>query len=380
MWEIQLFKLNYDEKESKAVKDIVDSGWITMGEESKEFENRFAKMLGDNIFAIAVSSGTASLHMALLGLDIGVGDEVIIPALTFVADINVVKMVGATAVLADCGSYNNWNVTAKSIEAQITPKTKAVIVVHFAGYPCEMDEIVELCNNRGIYLIEDCAHAPDARYKGKACGTFGDYGCFSFFTNKNLSVGEGGMLVCQDEKLALKAKYYRSHGMSALTLDRHKGRAISYDVAHIGLNYRIDEMRSAIGLVQLDKLQDANKKREILVKRYIDRLSTIKDISIPFTNLKNIESVYHIFPILLSAQIDRVWLIDELKNRGIQSSIHYPAFRDFTAFKDIGLNSAPIAEDIANRELTLPLYPTMSLDEVDLVCDSLYQILELEKV
>jgi len=188
------------------------------------------------------------------------------------------------------------------------------------------------------------------------------------------------MLVCQDEKLALKAKYYRSHGMSALTLDRHKGRAISYDVTHIGLNYRIDEMRSAIGLVQLDKLQDANKKREILVKRYIDRLSTIKDISIPFTNLKNIESVYHIFPILLSAQIDRVWLINELKNRGIQSSIHYPAFRDFTAFKDIGLNYAPIAEDIANRELTLPLYPTMSLDEVDLVCDSLYQILELEKV
>jgi len=380
MWEIQLFKLNYDDKESKAVKAVVDSGWITMGEKSQEFENRFANMLGDNISAVALSSGTASLHIALLGLDIGVGDEVIIPALTFVADINVVKMVGATPILADCGSYNNWNVTSKSIEAQITPKTKAVIVVHFAGYPCEMDEIVELCNRRGIYLIEDCAHAPDAKYRGKACGTFGDYGCFSFFTNKNLSVGEGGMLVCKDDELALKAKHFRSHGMSALTLDRHKGRAISYDVAHIGLNYRIDEMRSAIGLVQLDKLKSANRKRELLVKRYIERLSDIEDISIPFTDLKDTEPVYHIFPILLSPTIDRVWLIGELKNRKIQSSIHYPAFKDFTAFRDIGLNSAPIAEDIANRELTLPLYPTMSLDEVDLVCDTLYQILELEIV
>ncbi|MCK4440876.1 MAG: DegT/DnrJ/EryC1/StrS family aminotransferase, partial [Sulfurovaceae bacterium] len=321
MWKVQLFKLNYDEKESKAVKDTVDSGWITMGEKSKEFESRFANMLGANVSAIAVSSGTASLHMALLGLDIGLGDEVIIPALTFVADINVVKMVGATPILADCDSFKNWNITAKSIESQITPKTKAVIIVHFGGYPCEMDDIVELCNSRGIYLIEDCAHAPDARYKGKACGTFGDYGCFSFFTNKNLSVGEGGMLVCKDEKLALKAKYFRSHGMSALTLDRHKGRAISYDVEHIGLNYRIDEMRSSIGLVQLDKLKSANQKRKLLVQRYMDKLSGIEDISIPLVNLENIESVYHIFPILLSSKIDRVWLIGELKNRGIQSSI-----------------------------------------------------------
>jgi len=380
MWEIQLFKLNYDNKEAKAVKDIVDSGWITMGEKTKEFEKQFANMLGDDIFATAVSSGTAALHMALLGLDIGVGDEVIIPALTFVADINVVKMVGATPVLADCGSYSNWNITADSIEAQITSKTKAVIVVHFAGYPCEMDKIVELCDRRGIYLIEDCAHAPDAKYMGKVCGTFGDYGCFSFFTNKNLSVGEGGMIVCRDEDLAIKAKHFRSHGMSALTLDRHKGRAISYDVAHIGLNYRIDEMRSAIGLVQLAKLKGANRQREILVKKYIDRLSDIEDISIPFIDLENIEPVYHIFPILLSPKIDRVWLIGELKNLKIQSSIHYPAFKNFTAFRDIGLNPAPIAEDIANRELTLPLYPTMSLDEVDLVCDALKFILEKEVV
>ena len=375
MWKVQLFKLNYNERETKAVKDVVDSGWITMGEKTKEFENSFSK-IHDHVDCTAVSSATAALHMSLLALGIQERDEVIIPALTFVADINVVRMVGATPILADCDSFDDWNISAQTIKKQITPKTKAIIAVHFAGYPCQMDEIVELCQENNIALIEDCAHAPGAKYKGKSVGTFGKYGCFSFFTNKNLSVGEGGMLTTTDTELAQQAKYFRSHGMTALTLDRHKGRAITYDVAQTGLNYRIDEMRSALGLIQLDKLSHANTQRKELVERYVERLKECKNISIPFLNLKDIQSVYHIFPILLNEKIDRVALIGKLKEEGIQSSIHYPAFKDFTAFKDIGLNSAPIAEKIATRELTLPLYPTMTLDEVDLVCDSLIKIME----
>ncbi len=370
MWKVQLFKLNYDKRESQAVKDVVDSGWITMGEKTKAFEATFSKA-HDDVLSTAVSSATAALHMSLLALGIKEGDEVIIPALTFVADINVVRMVGATPVLADCESYEDWNISARTIEKVITSKTKAVIIVHFAGYPCQMDEIVALCKEKNIALIEDCAHAPGARYNGRAVGTFGKYGCFSFFTNKNLSVGEGGMLTTQDEKLDQQAKYFRSHGMTALTLDRHKGRAITYDVAQSGLNYRIDEMRSTLGLIQLDKLKDSNTKRKLLVERYIEKLSGVKGLSIPFLNLNNIEPVYHIFPILLDESVDRVALIGKLKEDGIQSSIHYPAFKDFTAFKDIGLNEAPVAEDIATRELTLPLYPTMNLEEVNLVCDSL---------
>ena len=371
MWKVQLFKLNYDEKESKAVKDIVDSGWITMGETTKEFENNFSTLLGNDVKSTAVSNGTAALHMALLGLKIKDGDEVIIPALTFVADINVVRLVGATPVLADCGSYENWNITAESISKVITPKTKALILVHFAGYPCQMDEILELCKKHEIEVIEDCAHAPGAKYKGQSCGTFGKYGCFSFFTNKNLSVGEGGMITTCDEDLAQQSGYFRSHGMTALTLDRHKGRAITYDIAQSGLNYRIDEMRSALGIVQLEKLVHANTLRKALVARYVENLKNSKKIAIPFLDLTNIESVYHIFPILLDKTLDRVELITKLKDEGIQSSIHYPAFKDFTAFKELGLNDAPIAIDIASRELTLPLYPTMLIDEVDLVCDSL---------
>ena len=375
MWKVQLFKLNYDEQESKAVKDIVDSGWITMGEKTKEFEGNFSTMLGKDTKSVAVSNGTAALHTALLGLGIASGDEVIIPALTFVADINVVRLVGATPILADCASYEDWNITAKSIEKVITSKTKAVILVHFAGYPCQMDEIIELCNEKNIQIIEDCAHAPGAKYKDRSCGSFGKYGCFSFFTNKNLSVGEGGMITSQDEELDQQAKYFRSHGMTALTLDRHKGRAITYDVAQSGLNYRIDEMRSALGLVQLEKLTDANSKRKILVERYVENLTDVEQIAVPFLDLTNIKPVYHIFPILLDKNIDRVKLITDLKEQGIQSSIHYPAFKDFTAFKDIELNEAPIAEDIASRELTLPLYPTMTLEEVNLVCDSLKKAL-----
>lgn len=371
MWKVQLFKLNYDERESQAVKDVVDSGWITMGEKTKEFEAKFSEFLGNNVKSIAVSNATAALHMSLLGLGIKEGDEVIIPALTFVADINVVRIVGATPVLADCGSYEDWNITAETIKKVITPKTKALILVHFAGFPCQMDEIMTLCKENNIAVIEDCAHAPGAKYKGQAVGTFGEYGCFSFFTNKNLSVGEGGMLTTCDESLAQKARYFRSHGMSALTLDRYKGRAITYDVAQSGLNYRIDEMRSALGLVQLEKLKNANHQRKVLVERYVENLKDAKNISIPFLNSANIEPVYHIFPILLNADLDRVKVITKLKEDGIQSSIHYPAFKDFSAFKDIGLNSAPIAEDIATRELTLPLYPTMTLEEVDMVCDSL---------
>jgi len=375
MWKVQLFKLNYDEREPQAVKDVVDSGWITMGEKTKEFESAFSDV-HDGVLSTAVSSATAALHMSLLALGIKKGDEVIIPALTFVADINVVRMVGATPVLADCESYEDWNISARTIEKVITSKTKAVIAVHFAGYPCQMDEIVALCKEKDIALIEDCAHTPGARYKGQSVGTFGEYGCFSFFTNKNLSVGEGGMLTTKDKELDQQAKYFRSHGMTALTLDRHKGRAITYDVAQSGLNYRIDEMRSALGLIQLDKLKDANRQRKVLVQKYVERLADIQKMSIPFLNLKDIESVYHIFPILLEKGIDRVKLIGKLKDDGIQSSIHYPAFKDFTAFKEVGLNDAAIAEDISKRELTLPLYPTMTLAEVDLVCDSLIKHLK----
>ncbi len=371
MWKIPLFELNYDTAESSAVMAVLDSQWLTMGEQINSFEHEFSNFLGGSVHSIAVTNCTAALHMAMLLAEVGKGDEVIIPALTFIADANVVAMTGATPVLADSVSYDDWNVSAETIAEKITAKTKAVIVVHFAGYPCEMDEIIALCDERNLLLIEDVAHAPGATYKGKACGTLGDIGCFSFFTNKNLSIGEGGMFVTTDSDINQKARYLRSHGMTTLTLDRHKGRAISYDVAQPGLNYRMDEMRAALGLVQLRKLPQNNQQRGELVQRYGDLLADVKGVSVPFLEMHDIEASYHIFPILLDASIDRIAVIEALKKDGIQSSIHYPSFREFTAYKAMDFPATPIADEISQRELTLPLYPNMTFTQLDLVVESL---------
>lgn len=387
MWKVQLFKLNYDDREVKAVTDVLRSGWITMGEKTTEFERKFADFLGEGpIYCTATSSGTAALHLAMIASNIRSDDEVIIPALTFVADINVVRISGARAVLADCTSYDDWNISPKEIKRKITDKTKAIIVVHYAGFPCEMDEILSIVSkankermDRGlapIKLIEDAAHAPGAKYKGVHCGTMGDIGCFSFFTNKNLSVGEGGMFVTKDKDLDSEARYIRSHGMTTLTLDRHKGRAISYDVKRVGLNYRIDEMRAALGLVQLDKLPEANRARELLVREYYRLLDGQSAISIPFQHIKNRSMSYHIFPILLDPSINREAIITGLKDKGIQASIHYPAFHDFSTYHDLDPDEVPITTEIAQREITLPLYPTMGLSKVKCVCDALKAVIK----
>ena len=373
MWDIQLFKLNFDHRESDAVASVVNSGWLSMGEETINFENRFSSFLGKDVYCRAVSNGTAALHMALLALEVSDGDEVIIPSLTFVADINVVKLVGATAVLADASNLDDWNMSLETIKEKVTNKTKAVIIVHYAGYPCkDILAISKFCNDKGIALIEDVAHAPGASVNGKKCGTFGAIGCFSFFSNKNLSIGEGGMVSTMCPGLHKKLGYLRSHGMTSLTLDRHKGRSITYDVAQPGLNYRMDEMRSAIGSVQLKKLLNGNLRRGELTMRYRSNLSATS-VMIPFKEQpSNIESVYHILPILLPDGVDRVLIIEALKEKGIQSSIHYPPFWDFSAFKgQFEQDDSPVTAEICSRQLTLPLFPTMTDQEVDQVTSAL---------
>ena len=369
-WKVQLFKLNYDEMEPQAVKEVLESAWITMGQKTIDFETKFTEYLGYGVKGLALSNCTAALHLALIALGIKEGDEVITPSLTFIADQNVTSMVGATNVLADITSYEDWSMDPKDIEARITPKTKALILVHYAGFACDMDAIVDICKRHNIYLIEDCAHTPGADYKGRPLGTFGDIAAFSFFTNKNLSVGEGGMIVTKSDELIEKLKGLRAHGMSVPSFDRFKGRAITYDVVAPGLNYRIDEMRSALGLVQLSKLDQANQNRTDLVHHYYERLDNVKGISIPFRNFTRGKPNFHIMPIMLDDDIARVKLITSMKEDGIQTSIHYPVIQNFTAYQG-KVNRTPKAEYVSEHELTLPLYPTMTLEEVDLVCDAL---------
>ena len=188
-WKVQLFKLNFDERESQAVLDVLRSGWITMGQQTIDFEAAFAAELGEGTSCLAVSNGTAALHVAVLALGIGPGDEVIVPSLTFVADLNSVRMTGAAPVIADVQSMEDWAMSPADIERRITPRTKAIMVVHYAGYACDMDAILDICRRHRLPLIEDCAHAPGGTYRGRKLGTFGEVSAWSFFTNKNLSVG-----------------------------------------------------------------------------------------------------------------------------------------------------------------------------------------------
>jgi dTDP-4-amino-4,6-dideoxygalactose transaminase len=248
-YKIPLTSSNLGYAELKAVSRVIRSNWLTQGPVTEEFERRFADYIGTK-YALAVSSGTTALHLALLSLNIGRGDEVICPSLSFVASANAICYVGAKPIFADIVSENNFDISADSIEKRITPKTKAIMVVHYGGYPCDMDAISKLAKRHNLKIIEDAAHAHGAVYKGRRCGGLGDIACFSFFSTKNMVTGEGGMVLTNDAAIAEKVRLLRSHGMTTQTLDRYRGHAHTYDVIMLGYNYRINEIASALGIVQ----------------------------------------------------------------------------------------------------------------------------------
>ena len=377
MWKVPLFNTSFDTDDELAMLEAIRSGWVTMGERTLEFEDAFARFIGAE-HAIAVSSGTAALHLAAIALGVGPGDEVICPSLTFVAGANSILYTGATPVFADITGDENFNVSPSDIEAKVTQRTKAISVTHYAGYPCDMEPILRTAEKHGLSVIEDCAHAPGADYKGQRCGTMGDVGCFSFFSNKNMTTAEGGMLTTNNEALAKKFRLLRSHGMTAQTLVRHRGHAFSYDVVDLGFNYRIDEIRSAIGIVQLGRLEEANKKRAALAGLYAERLSGLEGLTVPFGSTPH-RSAHHILPVLLGTGVDRSALMEHLKGSGIQSSIHYPPIHRFKYYRSkLGdsTGALPVTEDVAERELTLPLYPTMGEAAVNYVCQSIAGFLD----
>jgi dTDP-4-amino-4,6-dideoxygalactose transaminase len=264
----------------------------------------------------------------------------------------------------------DWSIDPNDIEARITSKTRAVMIVHYAGYACDIERITAICKRHNLFLIEDCAHTPGADYNRQPLGTFGDIAAFSFFANKNIAVGEGGMVVTRNQELFERFRRLRSHGMSVPSFDRYRGRAASYDVESPGLNYRIHEISSALGLVQLQKLEDANKKRQKLTERYLKQLDDVPSVTVPYRNFRRGKSSYHIMPVLLSESTDRAAVIESMKQDGIQTSIHYPAIQNFSAYKG-KVNTTPKAEYVSAHELTLPLYPGMTEMEVDIVCGAL---------
>jgi dTDP-4-amino-4,6-dideoxygalactose transaminase len=364
-WQVPLANLDYGPAEEKAVVDVLHKGWLTMGSVTQKFEREFAAFLGVK-YAFALSNATVALHLACLALDIGQGDEVIAPSLSFVATTNAVLYTGAQVRFADIQSARDLTISPEEIEKQITPRTKAIMLMHYAGYPCQLDNILALADHYGLAVIEDAAHAPGASLRGRSLGTWGDVGCFSFFSNKNLAIGEGGMLVTERDDIAEKVRLLRSHGMTSLTWDRHQGHAYSYDVVDLGYNYRIDEIRASLGLVQLAKLRANNTRRKVITERYWDALSSTC-LQLPFCDSIG-ASAYHIFPILLPQTMDRKVFIDLMRAAGIQTSIHYPPIHTFTHYRKLYPDlSLPQTETIAAREVTLPLFPTMTDKDVELV-------------
>ena len=360
LWLVPLSDVEIDEEIEAAVQAVVRSGWWSMGPKVAEFEHEFARFCGSK-HAFAVSNGTAALHLALLATGCGPGDEVVVPSLTFVAAANSIAHSGATPVFCDIEGADDLTLSPADLERVIGPATRAVIVMHYGGHPCQMEAILDIARRRGLAVIEDAAHAPGASWRGRMCGTIGDVGCFSFFSHKNLPTGEGGMVVTDDDAIAARIRLLRSHGMTTLTWDRHRGHAHSYDVVLPGFNYRLDEIRASIGLVELGRLEQKNADRARLVAFYRAALDGANGLSMPFPAKEGVIPSHHLAVLVLPERCSREDFRASLASRGIQTSVHYPPVHTFSAYQRLGSRRPlPVTRAIASRLVTLPLYPHMS--------------------
>lgn len=367
---IPLFDLDYGTAEEEGVLGVLRRRWLTMGEETRAFEQEFAAYIGAE-HAVAVANCTAGLHLANVAVGVGPDTEVICPSLTFVATANSVLYAGATPVFADIASLDDWTLSPADVEAKITDRTRAIMVMHYAGFACDMDAILGVARRHGLAVIEDAAHAPGSELHGRKLGTFGDVSCFSFFSNKNLATGEGGMVCTNNAETAAKLRLLRSHGMTTLTLERHKGHSFSYDVVAHGYNYRIDEIHSALGRVQLGKLDQGNRLRRQAADCYRRLLDGVEGVRVPFEHHRG-EPNYHIYPVLLPGDVGRHGLMQELRTWGIQTSIHYRPVHTFTHYRErLGAIALPVTEEIGRRELTLPMFPGLSEAQVSRVVGEL---------
>jgi dTDP-4-amino-4,6-dideoxygalactose transaminase len=376
-WRYPLSDIDLGKEEEREILRVLRSKWLSTGPVTDKFERTFAQYLGGG-YAVAVSNGTAALHLALACLDLQERDEVILPSLTFVATANAVLYTGAKPVFADIQGEGDLNISPEEIKRKITERTKAILVMHYGGYPCDMKSIMEIAKKHGLYVVEDAAHAPGAEYRRRKCGTIGALGCFSFFSNKNLVTGEGGMIFTRNRTLAGKVRSMRSHGMKALSWDKYRGHLSSYDIDALGYNYRTTEVQSALGVVQLRKMDRNNRKRGKLVEAYRKELQETKGLSIPFSQRRGRPS-YHLFFILVAPSIKREEVMKELRRHGIQTSIHYPPIHLFSLYRRaFGYRKGmlPVTEEVSQRVITLPLHPLMKVTDAKWIAEKVKEVIK----
>lgn len=369
---IPLFDVQLEQAHLDAVSDTLRSGWLTMGPRTQEFERVFAEHLGAE-HAIALANCTAALHLAYLAAGVGPGDHVIVPAITFVATAAAARYCGAEPVFADVKGPHDLGIDPEDVQRKLTDRTKAVCAVHYGGYSADLAALGAICEQAGVALIEDAAHSPSATPLGdsRKLGTHGLAGCFSFFSNKVISCGEGGLLATNDDGVAEQVRSLRSHAMTTGTWDRHRGHAPGYDVVGVGYNYRMDEPRAALMTARMAGLEADIAERRRLVHRYRALLADVEGVTVPYEDAEVDVSSCYVMPVIVDdpelRDPLRQFMLDE---RRVQTSVLYPALHELSAYAGVA-RELPHSELVGRAELTLPLFPTLSEADQDRVVASL---------
>ena len=373
--QIPFHKTHTTEQEIDAAVAAIKSGWLTMGPKVVEFENKFKEFVGASE-AVSMNSATAALHLALKAIGINRGDEVILPTNTFVATAEVVTYFDAIPVLCDIEEETH-NIDVTKIESLITAKTKAIMPVHFAGQPCDMDEIYELAEKYNLKIIEDAAHAMPSSYKGITIGNLKntDVTCFSFYATKTLSTGEGGMATTNNSHYAKSMKINRLHGISKDAWDRYTTKgAWHYEIVDNGCKYNTTDINAAIGLVQLQKQNELRDKRARIASKYSEAFKDLEKVTLPFTK-NDREISWHLYVVKLD---NRDETIEKLKEIGIGCSVHFIPIHNHPYYKErykYNYEDYPVANRVYNKSLSLPIYPDMSDNEITYVIENFRKLL-----
>lgn len=386
--QIPFHKTHTSQEEIEAVVEAIKSGWLTMGPKVVEFEERFKEYIGCQE-AVCLNSATAALHLALKATGLERGDEVILPTNTFVATAEVVTYFDAVPVLCDI-EENTHNIDVSKIESLISPKTKAVIPVHFGGQPCDMDEIYEIVRKvegrrakgegkRSLFVIEDAAHAIPSSYKGVNIGNLvgTDIACFSFYATKTLSTGEGGMATTNNSDYAKIIRVNRLHGIDRDAWDRYSAKGSwYYEIVDNGNKYNSTDINAALGLVQLKKQEELREKRTKIAQKYIEAFSDNRNIELPVIK-EDRETSWHLFVIKVA---NRDSVIEELKSRGISCSVHFIPIHKHPYYKEkYGYTNSnyPVANTVFEKSLSLPIYPDLSDEEVEYIIQNVIEVVSI---
>lgn len=363
---IPLFRPYFDSEELNEIKEVLNSGWVSQGPKVKEFEDKVVDYVGTK-YAIAVTNCTAALHLALLSLDIGIGDEVLVADYTFPATGHSVLYCGAKPVFVDVHP-GTFNIDTDKIEENITENTKAIIPVHTFGQSADMDEVMEIAHTYDLKVVEDAACALGAKYKSNNVGTIGNIGCYSFHARKGITTGEGGMVVTNDKTLAERIRYLSVFGMET-SHERESADQITIPIfSGMGYNYKMSDISAAVGVTQMKKIDTIIKRKRELARYYDEILEEIEGVNAPYVN-ENSTHIYQSYVTLLNKQINRNELINILRKKGIQTQIG-----TYSSYLQPIYNSkekCPNSKDVFDRALALPMYYTLQNDEVDFVCETL---------